>query len=84
LVRGLPCFSSSVVKEGPVIDVLSIEGGGGEDEGGVGGIVEIAGEFRFRFGELNSVELILRSIVGEGRGFNIEECKGERIRVAAQ
>jgi hypothetical protein len=59
------------------IEVLSIEGGG-EDEGGVGGIEEMAGGFRFRFGELNCAGLILRSIVGEGRGFNIELDARER------
>lgn len=58
--------------------MLSIEGRG-EDEGGVGGIVEIVGGFRFRFGELNCAGLILlRSIVGEGRGFNIELDARER------
>jgi hypothetical protein len=51
--------------------VRSIEGGGGELDGGVGGIVEVGGGSRFRFGELNCEG---RSIVGscEGRGFNIE------------
>jgi hypothetical protein len=73
LVRGLPCRSSSLVGDGRgSVVLLSIEGGG-DEEGGVGRIVEMGAGLRFRFGELYCVVSVLRvSIMAEGRGFNME------------
>jgi hypothetical protein len=62
-------LSSSLATIEGKAEVGSIEGGGGELDGGVGGIAELAGGFLFRFGELNCVG---KPMIAEGRGFNIE------------
>lgn len=63
-MRGLPCPLSSSVLTTPGILVLSRISGGGEEVGGVGGIVEIEGIPRFRLGEVKW-EALIESMVGD-------------------
>lgn len=61
-MRGLPGCASSSVLNTPGMFVLIRISGGGDEVGGVGGIVDIAGLPRFRFGDLKE-EGLIESIV---------------------